>query len=348
MAKKKEQVDYASLERELKAGEPGRLYMLRGEEDYLRDKYLGVLRSLCVPEGLDSFNYHRLQGPKLNLRELSDAIEAMPFMGERSLVEIRDFDINRTGDYDGAEFAAMLADIPAWATVVFVFASGYAPDGRIAPVKAMKKLGVDVEFTAQGESALMNWVIAHFRNNGKDCDRETASHMLYVCGPLMNTLLPEIAKVSGHAQGPAVTKGDIDAVAERQPDTVVFDMTDALGEGQYDKAARMLSELLADRDENVPKLLYMISEQMRRLYAARIAPEGDKRGYLMECIPELSRSAFLIPKLVRASSNFSVKRLARAVSLCADCEFATRDGGAEAEERLKELILRLAMDENDA
>lgn len=349
MAKKKEQVDYASLERALKAGDPARLYMLRGEEDYLRDKYLGILRQKCVPEGLDSFNYRRIQGPKLNLRELSDAMESMPFMGERTLIEVRDFDVNKTSDYDAGEFAALLSDIPDWATVAFIFAAGYAPDGRLGPVKTLKKLGVDAEFTAQGENALVNWVIAHFRNNGKDCDSQTAAHMLYVCGPLMNALLPEIAKVAAYAEGGSVTKKDIDAVAQRQPDTVVFEMTDALGERQYDRAAAMLSDLLADREESVPKILYMISEQMRRMYAARIAPEGDKKGYLMECIPELSRSAFVIPKLIRAANNFSVKRLARAVSLCADCELSMRDGSGTGDEALlKELLVRLAMDENDA
>lgn len=349
MAKKKEQVEYAALEKALRAQGPARLYMLRGEEDYLRDKYLGILRDMCVPEGLDSFNYRRLSGPKLNLRELSDAMESMPFMGERSLVEVRDFDINKTGDYDAAEFAALLSDVPDWATVAFVFAPGYAPDGRLGPVKTLKKLAVDAEFTPQGDSALVNWVIAHFRENGKNCDRETASHMLFVCGSLMNSLLPEIAKVAGHAAGDTVTVGDIDALARRQPETSVFELTDALGEGRYDKACALLSDLLADREENVPKLLYMISEQMRRLYAAGIAPGTDKRAYLMECFPELARSSFLIPKLLRSAALFSVPRLARAVSLCADCEFSMRDGSAVGEEdRLKELILRLAGDGNDA
>ena len=349
MAKKKEQVEYAALEKALRAGGPGRLYMLRGEEDYLRDKYLGVLRQMCVPEGLDSFNYRRLQGPKLDLRELSEAVESMPFMGERSLVEVRDFDINKTSDYDSAAFSALLSDVPEWATVAFVFAPGYAPDGRLGPVKSLKKLAVDAEFTAQGDGALVNWVIAHFRENGKDCDRETALHMLYVCGSLMNSLLLEITKVAGHAGGAAITKQDIDALAQRQPETTVFEMTDALGEGRYDRAMSMLSDLLASREETVPKILYMISEQMRRLYAARIAPAEDKRGYLLECFPELSRTAFLIPKLIRAADRFPVRRLSRAVSLCADCEFAMRDGSAVGEqERLKELLVRLAVDGDDA
>ncbi len=349
MAKKKEQVDYAALKRALEAGEPGRLYMLRGEEDYLRDKYLDILRQKCVPEGLDSFNYRRLQGPKLELRELSEAVESMPFMGERSLVEVRDFDINKTGDYDTVAFAAILADIPDWATLVFVFAPGYAPDGRLGPVKALKKYAVDAEFTAQGENALVKWVVTHFRERGKECDREVAGHLLYVCGTLMNSLLLEIDKVAAHAAGDRISKQDIDDVAQRQPDTVVFDMTDALGLGQYDKAAKMLADLLADRDESVPKLLYMISEQMRRLYAARIAPAGDKNGYLAECIPELSgRASFLIPKLIQAANRFSAERLARAVSLCADCELSMRDGGGRSDEdRLKELLVRLAMDENN-
>ncbi len=353
MAKKKDKqrdsVSYASLERALKASEPARLYILRGEEDFLRDKYLAILREKCLPEGLESFNYHRLQGSGISVRDISDAVEAMPFMGERTLVELRDFDINKTADYDTAAFAELLADIPEWATLVFIFSPSYAPDGRLSAVKTLKKHAVDAQFTAQGESALVNWVRAHFESRGKLCDSEAARHMLFVCGTLMNSLLPEIDKVAAHAAGQSITKQDIDDVAQRQPDTVVFDMTDALGEGKYDLAASMLADLLADRDESVPKLLYMISEQMRRLYAARIAPETDRNGYMLDCFPELARASFLFPKLVSASKRFSVRRLVRAVSLCADCELSMRSGGASSdEEQLKELLLRLAMDTNDA
>lgn len=347
--KKEESIPYYTLERALKAGPPARVYMLRGDEDYLRDQYLGVLRDMCVPEGLDSFNYRRINGPKLDLRELSEAVESMPFMGERTLIEVRDFDVNKTSDYDGAAFAALLADIPAWATLVFIFAPEYAPDGRIGPVKAIRKYGVDAQFMPQEGDQLIRWVLKHFDQEGKQCPRDVAEHLLYVCGSLMNTLLPEIVKIAGVAKGESITKQDIDAVAERRPDTKVYEMTDMIGEHDYDRAARKLAELLDDKSQSAAGLLYMISEQMRRLYCAKLAPRGAaSRSYMLECFPELASRSFLIPKLLQTANRYSLPRLSRAVALCAECEFSMRNGGLATDgERLGELLVRLAMDKND-
>lgn len=347
--KKEESIPYNTLERALKAGPPARVYMLRGDEDYLRDQYLGVLRDMCVPEGLDSFNYRRINGPKLELRELSEAVESMPFMGERTLVEVRDFDVNKTSDYDGTAFAALLADIPEWATLVFIFAPGYAPDGRLGPVKAIRKCGVDAQFTPQEGAQLIRWVMKHFGEEGKQCPSDVAEHLLYVCGSLMNTLLPEIVKIAGAAKGESITKRDIDAVAERRPDTKVYEMTDLLGQGDYDRAAKKLAELLDDKSQSASGLLYMISEQMRQLYCAKVAPRGAaSRSYMLECFPELAARSFLIPKLVQTANRYSLPRLSRAVTLCAECEFSMRNGGmATDSERLGELLVRLAMDRSD-
>lgn len=347
--KKEATVSYNELVTALKAAPPARVYMLRGEEDYLRDQYLAVLRGLCVPEGIESFNYRRIDGPKIDLRELSEAVESMPFMGERTLIEVRNFDINKTSDYDGAVFAALLADVPEWATLAFIFAPEYAPDGRLAPVKAVRKYGVDAHFTPQEGAQLVRWVVNHFKQEGKQCPGDVAAHLLYVSGSLMNTLLPEITKIAGVAKGETVTKQDIDAVAERRPDTKVYEMTDMLGRRQYDRAAKMLAELLQDKSQTASGLLFMISDQMRQLYCAKLAPRGaEGRAYMLECFPSLSSRSFLIPKLVEAANSFSLSRLARAVQLCADCEFAMRNGGATAdEERLAELLVRLATDRND-
>ncbi len=342
-------VSYNELVAALRAAPPARVYMLRGDEDYLRDQYLNVLRSLCVPEGIDSFNYRRIDGAKLDLRELAEASEAVPFMGERTLVEVRDFDINRTSGYDAKAFVDMLADIPDWATLVFIFAPAYMPDGRLAAVKAIRKYGVDAQFTPQESGQLVRWVVMHFRELGKDCPSDAAAHLLFVCGSLMNTLLPEIDKIAGAAKGERITKQDIDAVAERSPDTKIWQLTDCLGRRQYDRSARMLAELLDDRDSSVGGLLYMMSEQMRQLYCAKLAPRGaEGRAYILECFPSLASRSFLIPKLQEAAGSFSLPRLARSVALCAECEFAMRDGGAAGDaELLGELLVRLSMDRND-
>ncbi len=341
----KKKLDYGAEIKKLRQEGPGRVYILRGEEDYLRDSFLAELKKLCLDEGTEAFNYHRLQGPGLDMARLSQSVEAMPFMGEHTLVEVRDFDVNRTSGYDPEALKALLADVPEWATMAFVFAPDYAPDMRLGAVKAMKKAGTDLEFTRAEGAALVRWVTRRAEDLDKTIDPPTASYLIWVCGERMNSLIPEITKIAGHAAGRAIMRADIDAVAKKAPETTIFDLTDALGEGRYDKAAGLMADLLADKDEPPQKQIAMISEQFRRLYAARLAADcGKGEAYITACVPELTGRPYFIQPLQRACRKYSTDRLARAVSLCAGCDYAMKDTGGEPEALLRELLLQLALD----
>ena len=346
MAKQdKKTMDYGAELKALRQNGPGRIYILRGDEDYLRDSYLAELKKLCLEEGTEAFNYHRIQGPGLDLAALRQSVEAMPFMGERTLTEVRDFDVNKTSAYDQEALKAFLTDVPDWATVAFIFSPGYAPDARLGAVKAMKKAGQDLVFTSPGEGALIRWVVRRAEDLGKSIDPPTASYLIWVCGDRMNTLIPEILKIAGYAAQKDITRADIDAVAKKAPETTVFDLTDALGAGQYDKAAQLLADLLADRDEKPQGLLAMVSEQFRRLYAARLARDnGQGAAFITACVPELAGKSYPLRLLQEACRRYSVERLGRAVSLCAACDYAMKSTGGREETLLKQLLLQLALD----
>jgi len=180
---------------------------------------------------------------------------------------------------------------------------------------------------------------------GKRIDGSTASRLLWVCGSRMNTLIPEITKICGAAAGEEITNADIDAVAKKAPETTVFELADALGEKAFEKAASLLADLLADRDETPQKQISWIGEQFRRLYAARIA--ADERlpdSYILDCFPELNGRPYFVRRYKNACRNYSRERLARAIRLCVECDFGMKDNGPDEEELMKELILRLALD----
>lgn len=52
---------YQTLKKDLASGTPGRLYVLHGEETYLRDYYLGKLRDALLSGGMGEFNLQRLE-----------------------------------------------------------------------------------------------------------------------------------------------------------------------------------------------------------------------------------------------------------------------------------------------
>lgn len=150
--KKQEIQDYKVQLRALRQQGPGCLYLLWGREDYLREQYLLQLKKLCIPGGEDDFSYRRFDGAELDFQALADAIDAVPFLSERTLVEVRGYDTNKCREEEADTLVRVISDLPDYCTLVFVMDTAFEPDGRLKTTKAFKKNGQLVQFTAQGES----------------------------------------------------------------------------------------------------------------------------------------------------------------------------------------------------
>lgn len=341
MAKKaKSTFNYKEEVAALKANGPERLYLLYGPEDYLRERYLDELKMLCVPDGAE-FSYKRMNGPSIDLSDLSEAVNALPFFTERTLVELRDYDINHCRDEEAERLKAILGDIPDYCTVVFVVSSSYDIDGRLAAAKLLKKIGKAIEFTEQEGNALTMWVANRFRALGKQISREDIEHLIFLSGNRMNSLIPEIEKLATHAAGEIVTHEEIDAVASRVPEADVFRMAELLSLREVERAAAILSDLLTDKDNHPIKLNALIANQMRRLYVVKVGMTG---GRPRKDIMELAGIRFdsIFDKLSASARRYSEQQLANIVTLCADYDFRMKSTGLDAHDLMVELFARIA------
>ena len=172
--KKTEVLDYGAQVRSLREQGPGRLYLLWGREDYLREQYLLELKKICLPGGEDDFSYHRFDGAELDFQALADAVDAVPFLTERTLIEVRGFDTNKCREEEAQALVRVIGDLPDYCTLVFLMSTDFEPDGRLKTTKAFKKYGELIQFTAQGESALVRWVGKRFAAHKKHISPEDA------------------------------------------------------------------------------------------------------------------------------------------------------------------------------
>ena len=340
----KKQKTYFSAElKALKENGPGRLYLLWGAEDYLRESYLDELKRQCAVSPSD-FNYHRLTVTPSDIRALEEAADAVPFMGERTFIEVRDFDVNAFRDDAAEKLTRVFSDVPEYATIVLLPATGYEPDGRLTMMKTIKKLGTAIEFTAQAQGLLINWIIRRFESMGKSIGRAECEKLIFTSGELMTGLIPEIEKIGSYAKGERVTAQDIDKVAQRIPEASVFEMTDRLAERKFDAAAELMAELLQSGEHPI-KILAMIGFQMRRLYNARIAlDEKLGKDFVMESC-KISYP-FLAEKLLTSAKGFTAARLKMAVELCAESDYRMKSSSEDDGDILKELLLRVAVGES--
>ena len=335
---KEKGVRYQDAVRALKQDGPQRLYVLYGVEDYLREQFLTQLKAACLPEGESEFSFHRFDGAALDLQTLADAVDAMPFLTERSFIEVRGLDTNKLPEAEAARFVSLISDLPDYCTVALVMDTAFSPDGRLKVTKALKKSGEMLEFAAQEGSTLVSWVARRFSAWEKRITTADAEYLITITGGLMNRMIPEIDKISAYAKDNVVTRADIDAVTEKVPDAVVFEMTDLLAAGNADGAMEKLSELLTDKN-NVPiMLLAVVGQQLRRLYYAKIAAsEGLSTGDVMELCG--LRYDFIAQKLQQQARRFPLEVLERAVVRCTEADYEMKHSSADDLALLQELLL---------
>ncbi len=346
MAKKKEEAfNYTAELRILRERGPERLYLLWGPEDYLREQFLSKLKKTCLPEGEDDFSYKRIDGPALDANAFQQAVDALPFMTEHTFVELRDVDINKLADADAC--LKTVSDIPDYCTVVFVQNAQYEPDGRLRFVKTLRSEGKELKFTQQSQGMLTDWIVRRFAAAGKGIELSAAQRLIFISGDLMSRLIPEIEKIAAYASGDKVTQEDVEAVANHIPEAVVFEMTELIAQNKINSALSVLSELLADKNNEPIMMLAVLGKQMRQLYAARLALEknlGTK--YVMEVCS--MKYDYIASKLLTAAKGFTLDQLRRAVELCAETDYRMKSSGADPKELLKEAVVRIAAGESYA
>lgn len=337
---KPDNTGYQKLKKDLSAGKPGQLYIFHGEETYLRDYYLGRLRELLLAGGMGEFNLHEIAAKDMSPHALEEAVDCLPMMAERTMIQVTDFDLFKAGEKDREAYIRILSQLPAYCCVVFVYdLIDYKGDARTKLAAALKAHGTVVNFIRQDQGDLVDWVRRRFHALGKEIDSRLALDLIFLCGDLMHNLIGEIEKIAAYAKGPHITRGDIEAVATPQLDAVVFRMTDAIGEGQFDKAMGVLGELFQMQEAPI-KIMWSLGRQMRQLYSARLALERGQGTAFVAGLWNLK--PYPADKLVRSAKRFSLPWCRRAVVRCGQVDLAMKSTGQDGKELLTGLMLELA------
>ncbi len=342
MARQKtENTEYDALKAALRQNAPENFYIFYGEEPYLRDYYLEMLRKKTVSGPAETFNFHRLDGKDLDLNALAGALEALPMMSEHTLTVVEEYDLFRAPESERSQLLAMLSDLPETTIVVFLYDTvAYKPDGRQKKLTALiKEKAHVVEFRKQTQRALTDWIAKHFRAAGKEISPEDAAYLVFQTGGAMTTLSSEIEKLSAYVSGNRVTRTDINMVVEPVLDAVAFQISDAIGAGDYDRALERLHTVLLMQQEPVV-ILGAIGTQLRRLHMAKVLQEqGKSTDYLVQLAGVSDYAARLAMKAAR---DVPMRWCVLAVDRCAETDYRLKSSYDEPERLLELLLVELA------
>ncbi len=339
MAKK--ETGEQALKAAIRSGSPERLYVFHGEEVFLLHHYLEQLKKAVLDAVTADFNFHRLTAETFDIQQLADAVENLPMMAERTLVQVDEIDLFKLPEESRNKLAELFADIPDYCTVVFTYeTTAWKPDKRLKKLwEAIDKNGQIVEFAKQNQRDLIAWIQRHFSARQKTITPELCTYLIDITDGTITSLASEIAKIASFSGADAICKADIDAVTEPVLDAVVFRMTDFLASGDYGQALLTLQKLLKMQQEPIA-ILGAIGGHFRRLGTARtLLDNGKGAGELMQLC---GLSDYPARKAMEAARRFSPSFCAKAAILVMETDYKMKTSFDDQQRLLELLVLQLS------
>ncbi|MFI3313312.1 MAG: DNA polymerase III subunit delta [Eubacteriales bacterium] len=342
MAKKETQKgSYQPIKDHLKSGNLAKCYLFYGEEDYLKSYYFDRLKKKVLDDTTSVFNHHRFTAENLDWGRIAESVEAMPMMAERTLVELRDVNPYSAREPEREQIIAMMSDLPDYCCLVFYFSENFKADKRLKKLHTAMSSAVELAFAKQTTSELRTWLRRHAVAGGKDIDTQTCDHLAFLKDNSMVALGSEMQKLIAYASGNIITKQDVDAVVEPTLNAVSFDISNAIADGNYERAIIKLREVLQMQEE--PTLvLGAISSQMRRMYwAKKVMSCGKGSDYLAKLC---SMGEYAARLTMNVAGKRSPQFCKAAVAHCLETDRAMKTSRDNPERLLELLLLSIAQE----
>ena len=307
-----------NLNADLKSGQFKQVYLLYGEEGYLKKQYKDRFIKAMLPDG-DTMNYAYYEGKNTDVKEVIDLAETLPFFAERRLIVFENTGFFKTAA--GADLADYVKEMPE--TTYFVFVENEV-DKRNKLYKAVNSKGYAVELSTQDEGTLKRWVFNLARRENKAMSEAVITYFIGKVGTDMEKIQRELEKVICYAiDRDTLTKEDVDAVCVTQLSNHIFEMVDAVAAGNQKRALDLYYELLALK-EPAMRILYMLARQYRILFHVKaLANQGYGRK---EIASKAGIHPFVAGKNIEQSKRFKMKELRGVMEEAAQLEQDVKTG----------------------
>lgn len=289
-----------SINEDIKNQSLKQVYLLYGEEDYLKKNYRDKLKAAFLPQE-DKMNYAYFEGKNIDPMEIIGLAETMPFFADLRLIVVENSGFFKNACQELADYMREPAE-----TVRFIFVEQQI-DKRGKLYKAVGRLGRAVEMKVQDEKSLLPWIGGKVRKEHKQIKESTARYLLSKVGTDMTCLDQELEKLFSYTmEEQEITIGHIDDICTPQLLDRVFAMVEAVALKQQKKALDYYYDLLALR-ESPMKILYLLVRQFRILLDTKSLVKGGASKGLVAS--ELSVAPFVADKYMRQCSSFTEKTL---------------------------------------
>lgn len=309
-----------------------RIYLLYGDEAYLRRQYKNRLKQgIC---GDDTMNYSYFEGKSAKAEEIMAMLDTMPFFAERRLVVIENSGFFKSANEKLLEY---LPQIPDTAVAVFVEEE---IDKRSKMFKKVKELGYICELSQQKPAVLEKWINGLLKAEGKKMNGPALDYFLAVCSSDMNHISSELEKlISYTGDREIITIDDMNEICSTVTVSKIFDMIDAMGNKNRIKTLSLYYDMIEVKEPPM-RILYMLSRQFNIMLGAGELAAGGMNA--KEIAAKMGLAPFVVNKALGQTGKFKSSDLKNALRECIGVEEEVKNGKMEDKIGVEMILVKYA------
>ena len=306
-----------SIDEDIKTGQFQNIYLLYGEEAYLKRQYKEKLLKAMVTEG-DTMNFSAYEGKDIVQGELIDLAETLPFFAERRVLLVEDSGFFKNSSEELAAYIPEVAE-----STCFIFVESEV-DKRNKLYKQVKKSGRIVCFERQNDEILMRWVGGRLKKEGKAMTRAAYQRFITKTGNDMENIDRELEKLICYCMDrETIEEEQVEAICVEQTENKIFEMINAISEKRQKQALDLYYDLLTLKEPPM-RILFLILRQFQKLMLIKeLSGQGaDSRNIASKAgMPE-----FAVRKNQRMAGNFTMQQIREAIEDGVEFEESVKSG----------------------
>lgn len=274
-------VKIEELEKSLKSNNISSLYLLYGKEKYLIENCIKKIKN-SFGELLKGINYISIDAESVS--KIVDELSMPAFGYPKKLIIVRNSGLfKKEAKKKQSEISAIRTLIDSYInenletineSVILVFIEDEADKTDL--YTTIDKNGVVCEFVPQKPFELKARLMQICKGYKVNVNDATLQYFIESCGTDMQTLINEIRKLIEYCgENGTITKELIDTLSIKQIESVIFDLTDNLGQKKVKEALEVLHNLIYAK-EPVQKILITLYNHFKKLYIVKLCGKYNK------------------------------------------------------------------------
>lgn len=337
----------SELNDEIKFGLSG-IYLLFGEEEYMKQYYLEKIRKKLIVNEEDAIFLHKkLSCAEINIEQITDALTTSSlgfFSDGKILCELHEIPFGALREAEWKALSEAFSSISDDVVAVIYSTSDELDYGAVPkkPSKQLQRLSEYVKpvyFPREGELKLVKWTAKHFAAEKLSFENGVCELIVQYCGRDMLVLSNEITKLCAYVKenGVGTVKNeDVKKVCSRNIEINAFDFSNALMGFQTERALEILTDMKL-RKESPSYILGSVLKVITELYSIKTLIDSGYND--MEISKELKIHSYRVGLYKKSLERRSAARLKRLLDICIEADIKMKSTSVDSYTELDKLVI---------